>query len=187
MIIQFCGLSGSGKTTLARQVQDLLKAHHIGMTVIDGDEYRKTLCAGLGLSKADRNTNIRLLAAEAARLISSTHPISLIAAINPYEDLRREIVGNYPQVKTVFIDCSLEVLMNRDTKGLYRKAMLPDDHPDKIANLTGINDPFERPVDPDLIIHTDKQSVEDASKELMEFILSHLADWQESKLRFSQD
>jgi adenylylsulfate kinase len=175
MIIQLCGLSGSGKTTLARRVQGLLRARHISLALVDGDEYRKTLCAGLGFSRADRNSNIRRLAAEAGRLLAAGHAIVLIAAINPYEDVRQEIRSSYPNVKTVFLDCSLETLVNRDTKGLYRRALLPDDHPGKISNLTGINDPFERPAGPDLVIHTDRQSVEEASRELLKFILWHYA------------
>jgi len=169
MIIQFCGLSGSGKTTLAEQVKLLLQQQGRPVEVIDGDEYRKVLCADLGFSKADRNQNIRRLAFVASRL-SQHGIIAIICAINPYEDIRQEITATYKNVKTVFIDCPLEVLISRDTKGLYQRALLPDGNPQKIHNLTGVNDPFEAPAWPDLIIRSDSETVEGATRILMEFI-----------------
>jgi adenylylsulfate kinase len=170
MIIQFCGLSGSGKTTLATSVKHLLQQQGVGVEIIDGDTYRKTLCADLGFSKADRNENIRRLAAVANESINQ-HSIAIISAINPYEDVRLEIAANYGNVKTVYIECSLEVLMERDTKQLYKKAMLPDGHPDKVSNLSGVNDPFEMPRHPDLVIKTDDESIEASVQKLAGFIL----------------
>ena len=137
--------------------------------VIDGDEYRKSICADLGFSKQDRVANIRRLAFVASRF--SGHGIlPIICAINPYEEIRKEVAGQYVQVKTVWINCSLEELTRRDTKGLYRRARLPINHPEKIANLTGVNDPFEEPVLPDLILQTDRESPEQSIGKLIEFI-----------------
>jgi adenylylsulfate kinase len=170
MIIQFCGLSGSGKTTLANIVKDQLKKHGIKTEVIDGDIYRKILCADLGFSKKDRNENIRRLAFVAG-ILSSHQIIPIICAINPYEDVRLETAAKYESVKTVYIDCSLNVLISRDTKQLYHKALLPAGHPEKINNLTGINDPFEVPPHPDLVIKTDEETIEASSKKLLQFIL----------------
>jgi adenylylsulfate kinase len=170
MIIQFCGLSGSGKTTLATQVKQLLHEQGVSVEIIDGDTYRKTLCADLGFSKADRNENIRRLAAIAHDL-AKQHTLSIISAINPYEDVRLEIASRYGSVKTVYIDCSLDVLIQRDTKRLYQKAMLPQGHPDRINNLSGVNDPFEIPKHADLVIKTDKESIGVSAQKLLEFIL----------------
>jgi adenylylsulfate kinase len=170
MIIQFCGLSGSGKTTLATRVKQLLQQHGVGVEIIDGDTYRKTLCADLTFSKAHRNENIRRLAAVANEFAKS-NTLAIISAINPYEDLRLEIASRYSNVKTVYINCSLEVLVQRDTRQLYRKAMLPDKHPDKINNLSGVNDPFEEPQCPDLIIKTDEEPIGVSVQKLLEFIL----------------
>lgn len=170
MIIQFCGLSGSGKTTLATKVQQLLELRGIGIEIIDGDAYRKTLCADLTFSKADRNENIRRLAA-VANEFTKGGSLAIISAINPYEDVRLEVSSKYSNVKTVYINCSLEVLMQRDTRQLYRKAMLPDKHPDKINNLSGVNDPFEEPQHPDLIIKTDEEPIELSIQKLLDFIL----------------
>ncbi|HZK62554.1 MAG TPA: adenylyl-sulfate kinase [Puia sp.] len=172
MIIQFCGLSGSGKTTLAGRIHCLLKERNIAAEILDGDVYRKIFYAGLGFSREERSSHIRHLAFLAGRF-SEHHIISIISAINPFENIRREVALRYPFVKTVFIDCPVAVLMTRDTKNLYKKAMLPDDHPDKIFNLSGVNDPFEAPGNPDLVIKTDTESVETSSGRLLQFILLH--------------
>ena len=172
MIIQLCGLSGSGKTTLSEGVRNSLKTKGIDVEIIDGDEYRKVLCADLGFSREDRNQNMRRLAFVASKL-SKYKVVTIICAINPYEDIRREVAATYELVKTVFIDCPLEELIKRDTKGLYKRALLPDSHPDKIKNLTGINDPFDMPANPDLIVKTDTGSIADATKKLAEFILDN--------------
>lgn len=169
MIIQFCGMSGSGKTTLANNVKVLLQERGVNVEIIDGDEYRKALCSDLGFSKTDRNRNIRRLAFVANKL-SHYQIVSIICAINPYEDIRQEIKETYKNVKTVFIDCNIDELTRRDTKGLYLKASLPDGHPDKINNLTGVNDPFEVPLNADLIIHSDVESVAESTQKLMNFI-----------------
>ena len=171
MIIQFCGLSGSGKTTMAIQVKQLLHEQGIPVEIIDGDTYRKTLCADLGFSKTDRNENIRRLASIADDF-SKQHILSIISAINPYEEVRLEIAARYSNVKTVYIDCSLDVLIQRDTKQLYKKAMLPQGHPDRINNLSGVNDPFEIPQHPDLVIKTDEEPIEASARKLLEFILT---------------
>ncbi|MBK5269635.1 MAG: adenylyl-sulfate kinase [Bacteroidia bacterium] len=169
MIIQFCGLSGSGKTTLALKAKEYFKNTKIDIEVIDGDEYRKFLSSDLGYSKNDRNTNIRRLAFVASKF-SQHKMLPIICAINPYEELRREVALTYPDVKTIYIKCSLEELMKRDTKGLYSKALLPEGHGDKINNLSGVNDPFEIPDNPDLIIETDKETITESSRKLVEFI-----------------
>jgi adenylylsulfate kinase len=174
MIIQFCGLSGSGKTTIAVKVKELLTARSIPVEIIDGDEYRKILCADLGFSREDRNTNIRRLAFVAGKL-SSYKIVTLICAINPYESVRLEVKANYPDVTTVYIDCGMEELIKRDTKGLYKKAMLPEGHPEKVHNLTGVNDPFDIPQNPDLVIKSDIEGSEESAKKLMDFIIARIS------------
>ncbi len=170
MIIQCCGLSGSGKTSLANRVKPLLELHGLKAEVIDGDVYRKVLCPDLGFSKADRHENIRRLAFVAG-ILSKHGMVAIISAINPYEAVRLEITARYGQVKTVHIHCPLRILIQRDTKQLYRRALLPTGHPDKINNLTGINDPFEVPVNPDLTINTGTDTIEESTHKLLQFIL----------------
>lgn len=172
MIIQFCGLSGSGKSTLARSVATTLKKNGNVIEILDGDEYRESLCRDLGFSKQDRSENIRRLAFVANKL--STHGIiSIICAINPYDEIRKEVARRYKNVFLIHVDCSLDTLFKRDTKGLYMKAFLPDDHPNKINNLTGVNDPFEAPLNPDLYINTEKHTIEECCDKITAFILAN--------------
>ena len=121
--------------------------------LIDGDEYRANLCNDLGFSKEDRNTNIRRLGF-VSKVLSRNNVITIIAAINPYEEIRKELIAKDKNLKTVYIKCDVEQLIERDVKGLYKKALLPDGHPDKVYNFTGISDPFEEPTNPDLVINT---------------------------------
>lgn len=169
MIIQFCGMSGSGKTTIAYGVKDALSKEGVKVEVIDGDEYRTALCSDLGFSKLDRNRNIRRLAFVASKL-SKYGIVTIICAINPYDELRLEIARSYPNVRTVFVNCDIDTLIERDTKGLYKRALLPESHPDKISNLTGVNDPFEIPEEPDLMINTANEVIEVSTNRLAAFI-----------------
>jgi adenylylsulfate kinase len=157
IFVQLTGLSGAGKSTIANAVKELLQEDGYKVEIVDGDVYRKKLCPDLGFSKEDRNENIRRLGF-VANLLATHGVISILAAINPYEEIRQELSAYGPHVKTVWINCDLQTLMKRDTKQLYKRAMLPNDHPEKIHNLTGINDPFEAPINPDLVIDTHKYS-----------------------------
>lgn len=169
MIIQFCGLSGSGKTTLAQIVKNHFEQTDVKVEVMDGDEYRKLLCSDLKFSKNDRNTNIRRLAFIASKF-AQYHIIPIICAINPYEEIRKEVSSTYPNVKTIYIKCSIEELIRRDTKGLYARSMLPENNINRVSNLSGINDPFEVPQHPDLIIDTERESIIESGKKLLWFI-----------------
>lgn len=173
MILQFCGLSGAGKSTLARAVEIELQHAGVEIEILDGDEYRSTLCKDLDFTKEARNENIRRMAFVAHQL-AKHGVVSVICAINPYDALRKEIAATYPGVKTVFIDCSVQTLSLRDTKGLYRRAMLPQGHPDRVNNLTGVNDPFEKPQNPDLYINTGTETVESAVKKITVLIMAHV-------------
>jgi adenylylsulfate kinase len=172
MIIQFCGMSGAGKTTLAEHTKNKLKLLSIPSEIIDADEYRKHIIKDLGFSKIDRCENIRRLAFIANKF-AQHNIVTIICAINPYEEIRQEVKKSYNDVKTIFINCKIDELIKRDTKGLYKKAFLPETHKDKIHNLTGVNDPFEIPQSPDLIINTDAESINDSAKKLTNFIMAH--------------
>lgn len=172
LIFQFCGLSGAGKTTLANALSNELQVKGYRVKVIDGDVYRQTLCKDLGFSRADRIENISRLGNYAASL-NEEFDFIFIAAINPYEE-GREVVRRSCNAKLVWIKCDVKVLINRDTKGLYEKALLPDGHPDKIYNLTGLNDVFENPLAPNLVIDTDVLSIEDSLHIAVNFIVNEL-------------
>ena len=168
LLIQLFGLSGAGKSTIAQAVKEKLGNENIHVEILDGDQVRKTLHKDLGFSKADRNENIRRMGALASSMSTNNHVI-IIAAVNPYESIRQELEGKYG-AKTIWLNCSLRTLIGRDTKGLYKRAMLPNDHPDKIYDLSGVNDVFEEPVNPDLVIDTEENSIEESVKLLSNFI-----------------
>lgn len=164
------GLSGAGKSTLAFALKESLAEQNLAAEVIDGDVYRKTLCKDLGFTAADRKENIRRLA-RVAENHAKKGIIAVIAAINPFEEIRAELRERLG-AKEIWIRCDIAVLVQRDTKGLYKKALLPDGHPEKIGNLTGINDPYETPSSPDLIIDTDAASIEDSKKQLLNYVFN---------------
>jgi len=173
MILLFCGLSGSGKSTLAEKVRNKLATEEIFIEIIDADEYRLRLFKDLKYSMEDRFENIRRLGFIANKF-SSHNIITIISAINPYDSIRNELARTYKNVKVVHIDCDIKVLIKRDTKGLYKRALLPDGHPDKLSNLTGINDPFEAPEMPDLYINTDKSTIKENVNEIRAFIIQNI-------------
>jgi adenylylsulfate kinase len=173
ILIQLTGLSGSGKSTISTGVNEMLVNNGYRVEVIDGDVYRKKLCRDLGFSKKDRNENIRRLGF-VANLLATNEVIVIVAAINPYEAIRQEIRDYGSHVKTVWINCDLDTLIKRDSKELYKKALLPDGHPDKINNLTGINDPFEIPGNTDLVINTDVETEKESIQKLYDFIIREI-------------
>jgi adenylylsulfate kinase len=172
MVIQLTGLSGAGKTTLAGKVKLLLEQRQLKAEIIDGDVYRNTICKDLGFSKEDRCENIRRLG-KVAHQFSASNCIAIIAAINPYETVRRELEENYA-AKTIWVKCAVDVLTQRDTKGLYKRAALPDKHPDKIHNLTGINDVYEAPALPHLVIDTAGETPDVSAAKMFRFIAGFL-------------
>jgi adenylylsulfate kinase len=169
MIILLCGLSGAGKTTLAYSAKKRLDALGKSTEIIDGDECRQTLFKELGYSKDDRMENIRRQGYLAGKF-SAHGIITIMSAINPYQEIRDELVNTYPDVRTVFVDCPLDILKERDTKGFYARVMLPDDHPEKLHNLTGVNDQFDAVVSPDLHLRTDTQTVSESTGLLLQLI-----------------
>lgn len=170
MIVQFCGLSGAGKTTLARFAEQKLREAGCPVEVLDGEECRNHLFKELDMSLEGRAENIRRLAWLANRF--PRHGIlTIICAINPIDSIRLEIRKAYRIAATVEIDCSLEELIRRDTKGLYKRAFLPEGHPDKVHGLPGVNGLYEHPLQPDLIIRTHLESEAASGQRLYEFLL----------------
>ncbi|QPH37836.1 adenylyl-sulfate kinase [Pedobacter endophyticus] len=168
-VIQFTGLSGAGKTTLANGVQQELSRSNYKVAVLDGDVYRKTLCSDLGFSKSDRIENIKRLGRLAMEM-SDDYDFIIIAAINPFQ-IARQWLRDHLNAKLVYITCAIETLTIRDTKDLYRRAMLPKGHENKIYNLTGVNDYFEPPLAPDFIISTETDTVTKSIEKLKSFMM----------------
>lgn len=172
VLILFTGLSGSGKTSLAISVKKLLIKNGLDAELIDGDIHREKFCKDLGFSKEDRYESIRRLFSIGEDLVKSKK-IVLMSVINPYEDLRNELMKN-SFVKLVYLDCMIENLIKRDPKGLYKKALLPEGDLNKIKNFTGISHVFEVPKKVDLKLKTDIESLEFSTKKLFNFIIASL-------------
>lgn len=171
-LFQMTGLSGSGKSSIANLLKERLLAMNLKVEIMDGDEFRKTLCSDLGFSKEDRIENIKRLGF-VANLLSRNEIITIIAAINPYNVARNNLKALYG-AKLIYVKCDVETLRQRDTKGLYERAFLPENHPDKIHNLTGVNDTFEIPQNPDLVIDTSEETLEDSGEKVFSFILNQI-------------
>jgi len=162
IIVQLTGLSGAGKSTIANLVSEKLLMKRILVEVIDGDIYRNSVInRGLGFNIEDRKTNLERLFYIGTILLKH-EIVVIIAAINPFEELRKQFSATSDRVKTVWINCDMDTLVKRDTKGLYKRAFLSDDNNEKIINFTGISSPYEEPINPDLIIETSLQTVNDS-------------------------
>jgi len=154
--IWFTGLSGSGKSTLSEVIEQRMKALGRNIEVLDGDIVRTHLSKGLGFSREDRDTNIKRIGF-VCNLLTRNGVICISAAIAPYRDARdwaRKEIGNFVEV---YVRCPIEVCRQRDVKGLYK---LVDEG--KIKNFTGVDDPYEEPLHPELIVETDKETVEES-------------------------
>jgi sulfate adenylyltransferase len=163
-ILWFTGLSGAGKSTLADAVRTELEPI-MPVEILDGDEVRTHLSKGLGFSKPDRDTNIRRIGF-VARLLAR-HGVAVIsAAISPYADTRDEVrrlaAGEGTLFVEVFVDASIETLVKRDVKGLYKKAIAGE-----IANFTGVSDPYEPPSNPELVVTTDREAIDDSVETIL--------------------
>ncbi|MBC3788356.1 adenylyl-sulfate kinase [Spirosoma utsteinense] len=173
LFIQFTGLSGAGKSTLSKGVAERLTTLGYRVEVLDGDRYRRHLWPELTFSAQDRQENIRRLGFIGQRLVHHG-VIVILAAINPYKSVRDELAVLMPGSRLVFIDCALPTLQQRDTKGLYARALLPQAHADHITNLTGVNDPYDRPETPDLHIDTSTETREASEQRLLNALLTWL-------------
>ncbi len=163
------GLSGAGKSTLAGRVREALVSLGCGVEVLDGDEIRENLSKGLGFSKEDRDTNIRRIG-YVARLLSRNGVVVIAAAISPYREVRDEVRRAHEAVfLEVFVDCPLDELIRRDRKGLYAKALRGE-----VRNFTGVSDPYEPPLAPDVTVRTDREQVDESVAKILA-LLEHRA------------
>ncbi|MGH9767174.1 MAG: adenylyl-sulfate kinase [Blastocatellia bacterium] len=161
----FTGLSGAGKTTLTNAIAPRLRALGARIEVLDGDEVRTNLSKGLGFSKEDRDANIRRIG-YVSRLLSRNGVGVIAAAISPYREIRDEVRGVIEADGAVFVEvfvrASLDALIERDVKGLYKKAIAGE-----IKQFTGISDPYEEPLDPELVVESDRETVEESAAKIL--------------------
>ena len=154
--IWFTGLSGAGKSTLSEAIQARLQARGRNVEILDGDVVRTHLSKGLGFSREDRDTNIKRIAFVCS-LLTRNGVACISAAIAPYREARawaRQEIGNFVEV---YVKCPLEICRQRDVKGLYK---LVDEG--KITGFTGVDDPYEEPENPELVVETDKETIEES-------------------------
>ncbi len=154
--IWFTGLSGAGKSTLSEIVEQRLRARGRKVEVLDGDVVRTHLSKGLGFSREDRDTNIKRIAFVCG-LLTRNGVVCISAAISPYREAREWARNEIKNFVEVYVKCPIEVCRRRDVKGLYK---LVDEG--KIKGFTGVDDPYEEPEHPELVIETDKESVEES-------------------------
>lgn len=166
------GIPSAGKSTLARLLHQALDEVGFPVEVLDGDEVRQRLTKGLGFSKEDREENISRIG-YVAKLLARVGAVAIVAAISPYRESRDRIrteIGNFVEV---YVLCPLNVCMQRDGKGLYAKALRGE-----IANFTGVSDPYEPPLNPEVVVETDRESPEESFRKILEKLadLRHVPD-----------
>ena len=153
----FTGMSGAGKSTLSQPVADRLRALGHRVEVLDGDVVRTHLSKGLGFSREDRDINVRRIGF-VANLLARNGVAAITAAISPYravrDEMRKLVTDDGSGFVEVYVHCPLEVLAERDVKGLYKKALAGE-----IASFTGVSDPYEPPLAPEVVVDSSKDSI----------------------------
>lgn len=160
-VLWFTGLSGAGKSTLSALVAEELRRRGVHVEVLDGDEVRTHLSKGLGFSKEDRDTNVRRIGF-VAKLLARAGACAITAAISPYREVRDEQRAQIDRFVEVYCACPIDALAARDPKGLYKRALAGE-----IPHFTGIGDPYEPPLSPEVTLHTDRESKEESLAKLL--------------------
>ena len=159
-VLWFTGLSGAGKSTVSQLLVSRLRAQGAKVELLDGDEVREHLSKGLGFSKEDRDINVRRIG-YVCELLARNGVIAIAAAISPYRAVREELRARIADFVEVYAECPLEVLADRDVKGLYRKAMAGE-----IPQFTGVSDPYEPPLAPEVTIQSAQETPEQSTERI---------------------
>jgi adenylylsulfate kinase len=166
-VLWLTGLSGAGKSTLAAKLAPALAERGHRVELLDGDEVRTNLCQGLGFSRADRDTNIARIGYVAAKL--ARHGVAvLVAAISPYRQARDQVRASVDHFVEVYVAAPVAICAQRDVKGLYAKALAGE-----LAHFTGVSDPYEPPLEPELVLHTEAESVDDSVHQVLAWLETH--------------
>lgn len=165
--VWFTGLSGAGKSTICQRVEQLLRDRGVKVEVLDGDIVRENLTKGLGFSKADRDENIRRIGF-VSNLLTRNGVVVLVAAISPYREIRDEVRGRIGDFIEVYVNAPLAVCESRDVKGLYKRARAGE-----IKQFTGIDDPYEPPLRPEIECRTDLETVEESAANVVALLGAH--------------
>jgi len=156
----FTGLSGAGKSTISAIIERSLREGGARVEVLDGDVVRTHLSKGLGFSKEDRDTNVRRIGF-VAELLSRHGAVAIVAAISPYRAVRDEVRSRIPNFVEVYVECPIEVLAERDVKGLYKRALAGE-----IPSFTGVSDPYEPPLAPDVVVNSSRETPEQSAAQI---------------------
>jgi adenylylsulfate kinase len=163
-VLWLTGLSGAGKSTIASAVAPQLAERGHRVEVLDGDEVRTNLCQGLGFSREDRDTNIARIGYVAGKL--AKHGVAVVvAAISPYREARDKVRASVESFVEVHVAAPVTTCAERDTKGLYAKALAGE-----IKNFTGVSDPYEEPLEPEIVLHTERESVEQSVEQVLAWL-----------------
>lgn len=160
-VVWMTGLSGAGKTTIALILEEKLRNRDLKVERLDGDVVRESLTSDLGFSAEDRRKNIERVTF-VAKLLSRNGVGTICSFISPYQAVRDHVRDNTTNFLEVYIDAPLEVVIDRDVKGLYKKAIAGE-----IPNFTGISDPFEAPQNPDIHVRTDLGTAEECADQIL--------------------
>jgi adenylyl-sulfate kinase len=163
-VLWLTGLSGAGKSTVAAKLAPALAERGHRVELLDGDEVRTHLGQGLGFSRADRDTNIARIGYVAAKL--ARHGVAvLVAAISPYRQARDQVRASVDRFVEVHVAAPVATCAERDPKGLYARALAGE-----LAHFTGVSDPYEPPVAPELVLHTEAESVDDSVHQVLTWL-----------------
>ena len=164
----FTGLSGAGKSTLANHLAQELRRRGLKVEILDGDEVRTNLSKGLGFSKEDRDTNIKRIG-YVCKLLTRNGVVAVSAAISPYREIRDYNRAQIEHFIEIYVKCSIEELTRRDVKGLYKKALAGE-----IQNFTGVSDPYEPPLRPEITIDSERQSEQQSTRIILDYLEQHV-------------
>jgi len=160
-VLWLTGLSGAGKTTVAAKLAPALAERGHRVELLDGDEVRTNLCQELGFSREDRDTNIARIGYVAGKL--AKHGVAvLVAAISPYREARDRVRASVDNFVEIHVAAPLTTCAERDVKGLYAKALAG-----QIKNFTGVSDPYEPPLHPEVVLHTERTSVDESVEQVL--------------------
>ena len=172
-VIWLTGMSGAGKTTVANRLAEQFLAAGLRVEVLDGDLVRENLSRGLGFSREDRDTNVRRIGF-VARILARNGVIVLAAAISPYREsrefVRSAVESDGTRFVEVYVRCPLDVLIERDVKGLYQRAILGE-----VRQFTGISDPYEEPLSPDCVLDSSTETVEQSMRRVLALLNTAVA------------
>src|SRR5271157_3499136 len=160
----FTGLPCSGKSTISQLVFDRLQRSRLKVELLDGDVVRQKLTKGLGFSKEDRDENIRRIG-YVCHLLSRNGVIAVGAAISPYRAIRDELRAMISCFVEIYLNCPLEVCVRRDCKGMYKRALAGE-----LKNFTGVSDPYEEPLHPELVLNTHEETPEQSAEKVLEYL-----------------